>query len=885
MKRFFKKLSNRGSTFVIVITTIGFVGVITSLVLMVTSSGYQTKAIDNQAKNNFYSAEEIIDQIKTGLHNEMAKEIMSSYFTVLTSYRQNFASDTMDSDARITALNNVQREFKELVIGDSGKGFIKRIKKAGASGQVVDPLKLTSYVSNVPSEDTFLVGAQKVASGSNDITYDYSIVDTPTGPQASIAIRNIGITYTNDMGYTNNVYTDIKMTIPDLNFEFLDFDRNTEFTRYAIMSKKDTNFQTTAANSEAAIIGNFWVGEDLNISGTAKLKTLADYGYVGKTLELRATNNTPQAPAVPSNGYTSSSMFEMNILTDYNGYYQGHMYSKSTGSVRTYDPTDKVPSLKNKLGDTKYDTRTVGGATSIKRMYKNSSTTTQKIGFGDTFLAVNSIIMNGSNSSSRMMNMINTDTNLLVHNDMLFNVDYAHADIMQNYHGYGYSTEKITGESVADDCSAIILNNKNCDLDMNLKSLSILGSAYIKTNAASADYTQPYAASDVLTGDSLIVRGNQIAYLVPAKYIPGYGTNPVTLSETGGSVDFDAFARTIENEVKTQNNPLYREYFKPYIEDGTYYYDAARSDRYDSFVKPIYYRYSASSSDYVVYYYFEFYNAALAAKYYNEATDGGTRILSNVTKETLLGLIPASINVSVDTIDASSIMGNYITDLESTAAGIPTGSPYSMGRGGASSNTTNGVFYANQAANMKSFLKETVPKSMEDEIDASTGDRKILKEYKDRDAIDNIIDWSTFAGEPSDIINQMYTENGQNCQIIVKKGDHTVTATGGQTMIVITQGNIRFADGANVKGLFIAGGPSSTITIGRNVTIESNEAAVESVFRNAATLRTNGGQIFNKMFRGYDYENSVGQESEFSVSAGTIINLNEMFTYENWSRQ
>ena len=78
------KLSNRGSTFVIVITTIGFVGIVTSLVLMVTSAGYQSKAVDNQAKNNFYSAEEIVDQVKTGLHNDMSKAIMSAYFSTLT---------------------------------------------------------------------------------------------------------------------------------------------------------------------------------------------------------------------------------------------------------------------------------------------------------------------------------------------------------------------------------------------------------------------------------------------------------------------------------------------------------------------------------------------------------------------------------------------------------------------------------------------------------------------------------------------------------------------------------------------------------------------------------------------------------------------------------
>jgi hypothetical protein len=469
-----------------------------------------------------------------------------------------------------------------------------------------------------------------------------------------------------------------------------------------------------------------------------------------------------------------------------------------------------------------------------------------------------------SGTNTRNINTINTDANLLVKNDMLFNVDYAHADIRNMYHGYGYSNDPINTN--ADHNSSIILNNKNCNLEMTLRGLSILGSAFIKTDnsGTNSDYSFPYAASDILTGDSLIVRGNQIAYLVPAKYVPGFQTNPVTSAEAGAT-DLNLYATTIMEYIENEDRNLVNTYF---------------SQNRTSFVKPILYSYTGEGrTNYVVYYYFSFANAALAADYYMDGVDkNGVKLVSDVTKKTLLGLIPAEIHVDVDELPVSTIVGNYISDLKSTDTGIDESQPFSMTKG-AVSDITRGKVYSNIVTNMKSFLRKSIPKSIEDEaINPDTGKNEMLELYQSRDAVDNIIDWTLISG--SMVLNKVYKLNGRNVKVIVTEGDYTIdTRSEAETYLLIAEGNVDIKENSHVRGLVIS---RKNITIGNGVTIDAYPEDIEDVFRNAAMYKTSEGVLLSKIFRGYDYDRREGEDIDIR---DYMIDLNSMFTYQNWSRQ
>ena len=79
--------NNKGSTLVTVIIAISLVGILASLILVIVQNSYVTKSIDSQSKNNFYSAEEVVDQLKLGIQNEIAASMVDAYYDVISSFQ------------------------------------------------------------------------------------------------------------------------------------------------------------------------------------------------------------------------------------------------------------------------------------------------------------------------------------------------------------------------------------------------------------------------------------------------------------------------------------------------------------------------------------------------------------------------------------------------------------------------------------------------------------------------------------------------------------------------------------------------------------------------------------------------------------------------------
>ena len=126
--------------------------------------------------------------------------------------------------------------------------------------------------------------------------------------------------------------------------------------------------------------------------------------------------------------------------------------------------------------------------------------------------------------------------NSYVKDDLTIEGDGAEVTLAGNYYGFGYG-------STAQESSAIILNGKNSVLDMTgLERLMLGGNAYVQTSQVT--YTVNDAAGyvadhnmDILTGNALAVKSDQIAYLVPAECVGVNGTtvaigkNPMTAEE------------------------------------------------------------------------------------------------------------------------------------------------------------------------------------------------------------------------------------------------------------------------------------------------------------------------------------------------------------------
>lgn len=124
---------------------------------------------------------------------------------------------------------------------------------------------------------------------------------------------------------------------------------------------------------------------------------------------------------------------------------------------------------------------------------------------------------------------LSLDSKTYVKNDLILSGNGSKATLTKEYYGYGSSMETGMTEDKAVDTalsSAIIINGRNATVDMSgVTRLLLAGRAYIGQSltsgpAASGTPGGPAGTSKaVLMGESIAVKGNQIAYLVPAECI------------------------------------------------------------------------------------------------------------------------------------------------------------------------------------------------------------------------------------------------------------------------------------------------------------------------------------------------------------------------------
>lgn len=115
----------------------------------------------------------------------------------------------------------------------------------------------------------------------------------------------------------------------------------------------------------------------------------------------------------------------------------------------------------------------------------------------------------------------------LVKDDLTLNGNYSKVSLRGAYAGF-----TSTGVSVEEDYSlsslgsSIIVNGFGSSLDLSgLSSLILAGRAYVSVDDSKESTTK---VTDILTGESLGIKSNQKAYLIPGRFIKDIGHNPVT---------------------------------------------------------------------------------------------------------------------------------------------------------------------------------------------------------------------------------------------------------------------------------------------------------------------------------------------------------------------
>lgn len=144
---------------------------------------------------------------------------------------------------------------------------------------------------------------------------------------------------------------------------------------------------------------------------------------------------------------------------------------------------------------------------------------------------------------------VSLDSKTYIENDLTLSGSGSKATLTKEYYGYGAATvtglEGDTAETDQEHSSAIIINGQNATVDMKgINTLMLAGRAYIGTSATKAEMELKAADASqkntkaVLMGESITVKGGQMAYLVPPECMGVYkdqlliGQNPMNQTQT-----------------------------------------------------------------------------------------------------------------------------------------------------------------------------------------------------------------------------------------------------------------------------------------------------------------------------------------------------------------
>ena len=440
-----KRQQNQGFSLFTVLIAVSFVGILGLLVLYIALANFNMKVTDLKGKDSFYTAERVLEEIRTGLQEDVGNAMSKAYTQVLETYNKENRSQDSSMDRQR------QSDFQDR--------FIKELMRTLRASQTTDDIYSLDYLR-----------------GYVDLEYDDSkeslIITNPTGTSPVMkAVKNVGkntedngvllknlkVIYVDEKGHAAIICTDIRLLVPEVQFP-------TPSTLPDLMN----------------------------------MIVVADKGII-----CEGNESTPTS----INGSIYAGNLPAAATTDPDTSIQ-----VTSGASLNVESGDKVV-CKGEISVGLNSTFTSGGSVNLWARGLNAASVKNVTLSGTTYFA-DDLTIAGKNNNVK---------------------------ISGNYYGYGSDESATSDDGVAKDqyiqsglsgaalSSAIVVNGKNTTLDLSdTQKLMIAGRNYIASSKVKAnDRTN---TNDVVTGESLTVKGTQLAYLAPAEILGASG-NPMTYDD------------------------------------------------------------------------------------------------------------------------------------------------------------------------------------------------------------------------------------------------------------------------------------------------------------------------------------------------------------------
>ncbi|MBU5334237.1 hypothetical protein KQI61_18820 [Anaerocolumna aminovalerica] len=417
------------------------------------------------------------------------------------------------------------------------------------------------------------------------------------------------------------------------------------------------------------------------------------------------------------------------------------------------------------------------------------------------------------NTGTEMPTIIQISGKCYVENDLTLGAKKSDVTLSGEYYGYG-------NEHIPDKSSAVIINGLKSTLNLsNLNRLLIAGRAYLNPSTGGNEYNENLQG-DIWTGESLAIKGNQYAYLVPSECLwQDIDSNSAEPKNIGNPVSNEKYIRRKNKTDGLGDAPMVS--LAPEI--------ACYANGYTT----VFYNHGSRKE---VFFFLTFANEEKVnefLKYYyrQQQLDDKSKM------ETRIKSFASSISINTE---SSWIMspGHLLTYQEESGAKLVEGTV-----------TPDGSTIQSIADQLKERYKILSQELSEPHLRAVYDPASVFRSIID---ISKILPFT----------DQVYTIDS-NHKAYVVDGDFITTS--GMQGIVVATGNV--VVNGSFTGLILAGGD---VSLSAGSTVTASKQVVNTIINKNTELNT----IFRNLVVNHEDGSNLGENSRIIVS--------ELIGYENW---
>ena len=788
-----KRQQNQGFSLFTVLIAVSFVGILGLLVLYIALSNFNMKITDLKGKDSFYTAERALEEIRTGLQEDVGNAMSKAYTQVLESYNVENRSQDSSMDRQR------QSEFQDRFITE----LMRTLRVSKTEDNIYNMERLRGYVDLEYDESKESLIITNPA-GSAPLMKAVKNVGKNT-ENNGVLLKNLKVIYVDEKGRASIICTDIRLLVPEVQFP-------TPSTLPDLMN----------------------------------MIVVADKGIV-----CEGTESTP---------------------TSINGsIYAGNLPSALAADSETSIKVIPGASLNVESGD--------------KVVCKGEIS----VGLNSTFTSAESVNLWARGLNADSVQNVGLSGSTYFADDLTVTGKNNNVKISGNYYGYGSYESATSDDCVAKDqyeksgltgaalSSAIVINGKNTTLDLSdTQKLMIAGRNYIASSKVKANNRSN--TNDVATGESLTVKGTQLAYLVP-KEVLGASGNPLT---------YDAYLALLNR-----------------AEDISVNWDAAveawggrslRDIGVDS-EKPVQ---TVFYNDGFVYFYLNFTDAQKSADFMQMYYQNNPTVKANMDK--YLSFYFGGEDSGITVKDADSYL-RYITNgnaLSYSGADAQGNMRQATSVNPGEKILQEQVGYQNSwyALNRKmitsyDLLNKAVKEDGEGKThDETDGDRSVYDNLVNEKKMINYINDNVTDGTKKYVFTAS-AEDGGLTAIMYHNGESGVKqilkisqSDADKLRLVVCTGDVEIEAGVKFQGIIMAKG---TITLKAGAQLESAPLEAARVFQ--AQMRSYGDGTSIKpqdfFWEGDKYVlgNSASSGKKDTLNGSDTYSIADCVTYENWKKE